>query len=58
MGGTHSIIIDDSGVAQFTVSTLDNSLSEGKVKITATVDPGVGYAPHPHRSRWWMTIQG
>ena len=56
MGGAHSIIIDDSGMAQFTVSTLDNSLSEGKVKITATVDPGVGYSPHPRHGAASVTV--
>ena len=56
MGGAHSIIIDDSGIAQFTVSTLDNSLSEGKVKITATVDPGVGYSPHPRHGAASVTV--
>ena len=56
MGGAHSIIIDDSGMAQFTVSTLDNSLSEGKVKITATVDPGVGYSPHPRHGAASITV--
>ena len=56
MGGTHSIIIDDSGMAQFTVSTLDNSLSQGKVKITATVDPGVGYSPHPRHGAASVTV--
>ena len=54
--GTHSVTIDDSGAAQFTLSTLDNSLSEGKVKITATVDAGAGYRPHPRHGAASVTV--
>ncbi len=53
---THSVTIDDSGTAHFTLSTLDNSFYEGKGKITATVDAGAGYRPHPHHGAASVTV--
>ena len=53
---THSVTIDDSGTAHFILSTLDNSLYEGKGKITATMDAGAGYRPHPHHGAASVTV--
>ncbi len=45
--GNRMITIDDTGMAQFTVFTDDDSAREQDGTITATVQGGSGYSPHP-----------
>ncbi len=45
--GNRMITIDDTGMAQFTVFTDDDSTQEQDGTITATVQRGSGYRPHP-----------
>ena len=55
--GVRSIVIDDSGIARFTVSIEDDTTDEDDGAITATVQEGSGYTPHDSNSSASITVE-
>ena len=43
---THTVVVDDSGTASFSVSTQDDALHEQDGILTVVVEEGTGYTPH------------
>ena len=54
--GSHSVTIDASGRASFTVTTEDDTIQEEDGRIMATVRRGSGYTPHDTTASASVTV--
>ena len=54
---THTVVVDDSGTASFSVSTEDDAVHEEDGILTVMVEQGSGYTPHASSNSAEVTIR-